>query len=874
MSASTVDFKVLSDLTGVASINGSTISGQVGFAKPYDDKGLILETTDTALDTPVVPNPLSVVDETLSTDTSHWKRYIWKRNPHSSAGVTTPRLYVWDNNIASATTYLKWVDLFTGSALNASLLSTGTIPAARYGAGTITKAALDSSSRRSIGLGVFNVMDAAYGALGDGVTDDRAAVQAAITACVAAGGGTIYFPPGTYFVNSYTTGDNSNGGVGFTITPTTTINFSLTGSDATIIWNKFSVAANPQSHFALFRFDGVFNKIHVDNLIFKSVHDDYSRAVNDVRITALQVGPTTVTNSNALKTLEVVNCEFTNFHTSAVWMQGGSAGELEVNNLLVNGCQFLGTTGADQVSSPSVYCTYCKITNAVITGNTFDGCTGGTVANNTQKYCGDGMVLIWARHLVCSGNTIRNFSIEGVQFDMIAAAYPAPENAAITGNVFDGTAPTGATIGTGYHNPVGVSFTGDGGLISGNQFKNTHATIKNASSVGIPTTQQNGGVSVNGNNFYWDVTAAGYVDQIACVFLSRANTRVADNNFLFANVPLGATGTSIGALFSYVKCTFKDNNVRCINKNALNTSTNVFGFRGNNSPSPFESVIEGNTFENLNCVVYDQLVMVQITQSTDFPVVMDNNRALSCDLIYARYNTASTMIERMGSVMVITGKLSTRWTPPAVGWYSIGSLPDDNGGSGGAGDAVLHISVPSNYGLVGALMRMQETEVHITKGSANLANLVELKQVKHLAESGVISAIRITDSRVIEVYVTSVLNPVPIYLTLTSYSCGVILYGTPLATALTYRSYSGSNYVAEPLTTIQATLNFSPRCAWKFSNTIVNDVGDFIGTGATSVTNPEATANLGIGSTYRRIDDGKLYVYSSAATWTVVGTQV
>jgi len=42
----------------------------------------------------------------------------------------------------------------------------------------------------------FNVQD--YGAVGDGTTDDTAAIQAAIDASVAAGGGTVYLPPGEY----------------------------------------------------------------------------------------------------------------------------------------------------------------------------------------------------------------------------------------------------------------------------------------------------------------------------------------------------------------------------------------------------------------------------------------------------------------------------------------------------------------------------------------------------------------------------------------------------------------------------------------------------------------------------------------------------
>ena len=47
---------------------------------------------------------------------------------------------------------------------------------------------------------VFNVLD--FGAKGDGVTDDAAAIQAAIDACEAAGGGTVWCPAGTYLITA------------------------------------------------------------------------------------------------------------------------------------------------------------------------------------------------------------------------------------------------------------------------------------------------------------------------------------------------------------------------------------------------------------------------------------------------------------------------------------------------------------------------------------------------------------------------------------------------------------------------------------------------------------------------------------------------
>ena len=44
----------------------------------------------------------------------------------------------------------------------------------------------------------FNVMN--YGAHGDGVTDDATSIKAAMDACAAAGGGTVYIPAGTYYL--------------------------------------------------------------------------------------------------------------------------------------------------------------------------------------------------------------------------------------------------------------------------------------------------------------------------------------------------------------------------------------------------------------------------------------------------------------------------------------------------------------------------------------------------------------------------------------------------------------------------------------------------------------------------------------------------
>lgn len=50
----------------------------------------------------------------------------------------------------------------------------------------------------------FNVKSPEYGALGNGTTDDRQAIQDAIDACETAGGGIVFFPAGTYHMEDGT----------------------------------------------------------------------------------------------------------------------------------------------------------------------------------------------------------------------------------------------------------------------------------------------------------------------------------------------------------------------------------------------------------------------------------------------------------------------------------------------------------------------------------------------------------------------------------------------------------------------------------------------------------------------------------------------
>lgn len=94
------------------------------------------------------------------------------------------------DNTSDAT---KPISTATQSALDTKIQLGGDI------AGTISSPTVPTAVKK--GDLVFNVKDAAYGATGDGTTDDRPAIQAAINAAATAGG-SVFFPAGLYRIAS------------------------------------------------------------------------------------------------------------------------------------------------------------------------------------------------------------------------------------------------------------------------------------------------------------------------------------------------------------------------------------------------------------------------------------------------------------------------------------------------------------------------------------------------------------------------------------------------------------------------------------------------------------------------------------------------
>ena len=110
----TQDFVKGIDVSSLTEVTATQLNQLVDEATPATDQGIVIVTTDSALDTPDVPD--------AATNTK-WKRYLWRRLLHSThvradddPGVI---LYAWDDSASSDATYLKWVRVdLVGSNLN------------------------------------------------------------------------------------------------------------------------------------------------------------------------------------------------------------------------------------------------------------------------------------------------------------------------------------------------------------------------------------------------------------------------------------------------------------------------------------------------------------------------------------------------------------------------------------------------------------------------------------------------------------------------------------------------------------------------------------------------------------------------------------
>lgn len=166
------------------------------------------------------------------------------------------------------------VDPSAGGGFAALLASFYLQPSGGVGAAWLKTGAGDASwTKLEQSFAWYNVRD--YGAVGDGATDDRVAIQAAINACQASTNkGQVYFPRGTYKCSQ-------NGSLGYSFLLNAAVNMQLVGAGpgsvikmsgnaGTAAWDLFQLTGNCSAiRFMDLTLDGsgVTNPTTTDNLI-------------------------------------------------------------------------------------------------------------------------------------------------------------------------------------------------------------------------------------------------------------------------------------------------------------------------------------------------------------------------------------------------------------------------------------------------------------------------------------------------------------------------------------------------------------------------------------------------------------------------------
>jgi hypothetical protein len=230
-----------------------------------------------------------------------WTAASWSAFPAASPSSVPPTTFhIADTGAPSE--LIQVLNTSTGLVVRGA---EGTPPVAHSGGFTVRNV-IAAGAGIAGNRAVYNVRAVQFGAKGDGVTDDTAAIQAALTAAAASGGGTVFVPAGTYvisnlLIDSYVTLAGEGGA---------TVLSGKSGATGYMIALR-TPASSRQVHlqdFCLVPATGTLGGINLDNTGWPGgIPDDPLHTLDNILVT--KAGGISFRFDNAARELRVQNCK-------------------------------------------------------------------------------------------------------------------------------------------------------------------------------------------------------------------------------------------------------------------------------------------------------------------------------------------------------------------------------------------------------------------------------------------------------------------------------------------------------------------------------------------------------------------------------------
>lgn len=280
---------------------------------------------------------------------------------------------------------------------------------------------------------IVSVKDFIPATITTSTTDCSSYIQAALDAVVAAGGGTVYFPAGTYAISS-------------ALSIYSNVRYLGAGSNASVL----QILGTP-GPVAIFRTIASVSDVEFDSLGFVgSVNYPADSTVYKQtyasRNTAIQ------TAGGAATGFVVKNCSFIEFSQGSIDINGATSSNIKItNNTFTKGSY---CSHVINIRHQAAQTEANRLTDIVISGNTFDECgpeyfydpskedwvasanclivdrtRNVSIANNIAKDVAGGIRVEDSKYVAVTGNVVTGAGGEGISF------YKYCTNCSATGNV-------------------------------------------------------------------------------------------------------------------------------------------------------------------------------------------------------------------------------------------------------------------------------------------------------------------------------------------------------------------------------------------------------------------------------------------------------